>query len=217
MAEEAAGEVKVPQVIDTNSLKDIYVEQSGLRLYKPMRLIIRDGSPVDGLYLLMEGTIGFYKNGHYLGHQEHTQSTFFGEMGVILQENKRNADVVSLTDCAVKVVPGSLQEIVRHRPDITMKLMVANSRRVLNLNRIIDELRKENEQLKENRIHVADIWDEVSRLYKKAQELPYGQARVAVLKMIIELVEGGKRPQGVSGLHRKYFISGLLDLLVRSK
>ncbi|MFC2076933.1 cyclic nucleotide-binding domain-containing protein [candidate division KSB1 bacterium] len=217
MSENEQAELEIPQTIDSATMRDVYLEENNIRVYKTLRLIIKDGDSVDGLYLLVNGTIGFYKNGRYLGQQSHKNATFFGEMGVILGENRRNADVVSLTDCSVRVVPGDLKEIVQHRADIAMNLMISNTKRILDLNKLIAEVRQENDALKEHRLHLADIADDLRRNYKKAEELSYGDTRFTILKRIIEQVEGGKRPSSMKGFDERYFISGLMDLLTRSK
>ncbi|HSM02144.1 MAG TPA: cyclic nucleotide-binding domain-containing protein [Acidimicrobiia bacterium] len=85
-------------------------------------VIIREGDPGLGFYLLLEGTAEVRKAGKAVAELE--PGDYFGEMALLLEDTPRTADVVatSKTRCLV-ITQWDLRALISTHPDIGMKIM----------------------------------------------------------------------------------------------
>jgi CRP-like cAMP-binding protein len=214
----ASGPVEAPKKLETAKLDSFFGEMGGVRFYKPMQRIITDGDDVDGLYLLVSGTIGFYKNNVNVGVQSSEESTFFGELALIMGDSHRTADVISLTDCEVRVVFGDIDGLLKSRPDIAKTLMINNVTRLLNLNKLMQEQEHLFSEMQSKKINLSvEDHEELGKLYLMAYKMDDPENRWLTGKRMIRIIEGEKPPQAFRHYNRDFPISSLMELLLQRK
>jgi CRP-like cAMP-binding protein len=212
------GSVEAPKKLEVDKLDSFFREMGGVRFYKPMQRIISDGDDVDGLYLLVSGTIGFYKNGVNVGIQSSQESTFFGELALIMGDTHRTADVVSLTDCEVRVVFGDIDGILKGRPDIAKTLMINNATRLLNLNKLLGEKEQLISELQDKRIILSDEdHEELRKMYTRAFKMDDMDNRWLTGKRMLRIIEGKKPPSVIRHYNPEFPITSLMEMLIHRK
>ena len=92
------------------------------RSFDTGEVIIREGDPGLGFYLLLEGTAEVRKGGKAVA--ELGPGDYFGEMALLLEDTPRTADVVatSKANCLV-ITQWDLRALISTHPDIGMKIM----------------------------------------------------------------------------------------------
>ena len=92
------------------------------RAFDAGEVIIREGDPGLGFYLLLEGTAEVRKGGKavaVLGRGD-----YFGEMALLLEDTPRTADVVATSKAKCLVITQwDLRALISTHPDIGMKIM----------------------------------------------------------------------------------------------
>ncbi|MEX1207677.1 MAG: cyclic nucleotide-binding domain-containing protein [Acidimicrobiia bacterium] len=92
------------------------------RTFEPGEVIIREGDPGLGFYLILEGTAQVRKGG--VAVADLAAGDYFGEMALLLEDTPRTADVVALTKAKCLVITQwDLRAILSTHPDIGMKIM----------------------------------------------------------------------------------------------
>lgn len=92
------------------------------RSFDAGEVIIREGDPGLGFYLLLEGTAEVRKAGKAVA--ELSEGDYFGEMALLLEDTPRTADVVATSKAKCLVITQwDLRALISTHPDIGMKIM----------------------------------------------------------------------------------------------
>lgn len=92
------------------------------RTFDAGEVIIREGDPGLGFYLLLEGSAEVRKGGKAVA--ELNQGDYFGEMALLLENTPRTADVVATSKAKCLVITQwDLRALLSTHPDIGMKIM----------------------------------------------------------------------------------------------
>lgn len=92
------------------------------RSFDAGEVIIREGDPGLGFYLLLEGTAEVRKAGKAVA--ELSAGDYFGEMALLLEDTPRTADVVATSKAKCLVITQwDLRALISTHPDIGMKIM----------------------------------------------------------------------------------------------
>ena len=92
------------------------------RSFEAGEVIIREGDPGLGFYLLLEGTAEVRKGGTSVAQLN--AGDYFGEMALLLEDTPRTADVVAMSDAKCLVITQwDLRALISTHPDIGMKIM----------------------------------------------------------------------------------------------
>lgn len=92
------------------------------RTFDVGEVIIREGDPGLGFYLLLEGSAEVRKGGKVVA--ELNQGDYFGEMALLLENTPRTADVVATSKAKCLVITQwDLRALLSTHPDIGMKIM----------------------------------------------------------------------------------------------
>jgi cAMP-dependent protein kinase regulator len=92
------------------------------RTFDAGEVIIREGDPGLGFYLLLEGSAEVRKGGKVVA--ELNQGDYFGEMALLLENTPRTADVVATSKAKCLVITQwDLRALLSTHPDIGMKIM----------------------------------------------------------------------------------------------
>jgi len=92
------------------------------RTFDAGEVIIREGDPGLGFYLLLEGTAEVRKGGKAVA--ELSEGDYFGEMALLLEDTPRTADVVATSKAKCLVITQwDLRALISTHPDIGMKIM----------------------------------------------------------------------------------------------
>jgi CRP-like cAMP-binding protein len=92
------------------------------RTFEAGEVIIREGDPGLGFYLLLEGTAEVRKGGATVAELE--AGDYFGEMALLLEDTPRTADVVATSKAKCLVITQwDLRALISTHPDIGMKIM----------------------------------------------------------------------------------------------
>lgn len=92
------------------------------RSFDAGEVIIREGDPGLGFYLLLEGTAEVRKGGKAVA--ELGPGDYFGEMALLLEDTPRTADVVATSKAKCLVITQwDLRALISTHPDIGMKIM----------------------------------------------------------------------------------------------
>jgi len=94
---------------------------SKLKLYKAGTTIAKEGEQAKKLFVLVEGTVGIYKNNSLIT-EFNKQGEIIGEMSLILKK-PRSAEIRAITDVQVLEVEGELDDIVKQYPDLSKKII----------------------------------------------------------------------------------------------
>lgn len=94
---------------------------SKLIMYKAGTTIAKEGEPAKKLFVLVEGTIGIFKNNSLIT-EFNKEGEIIGEMSLILKK-PRSAEIRAITDVQVLEVVGELDEIVKQYPDLSKKII----------------------------------------------------------------------------------------------
>jgi CRP-like cAMP-binding protein len=99
-----------------------------LLTFAPGEVIIREGVADEHLYILQAGTLEVQKAGTAVA-EIRERGTFLGEISAILGL-ARSCDVVARTECDVLRLTATIDELIRHDPHITKRLLEAMARRI---------------------------------------------------------------------------------------
>ena len=92
------------------------------RTFDAGEVIIREGDPGLGFYLLLEGSAEVRKGGKAVA--ELKEGDYFGEMALLLENTPRTADVVATSKAKCLVITQwDLRALLSTHPDIGMKIM----------------------------------------------------------------------------------------------
>jgi len=92
------------------------------RAFDAGEVIIREGDPGLGFYLLLEGTAEVRKGGAAVA--ELAPGDYFGEMALLLEDTPRTADVVATSKAKCLVITQwDLRALISTHPDIGMKIL----------------------------------------------------------------------------------------------
>lgn len=92
------------------------------RAFDTGEVIIREGDPGLGFYLLLEGTAEVRKGGKAVAELD--AGDYFGEMALLLEDTPRTADVVATSQVKCLVITQwDLRALISTHPDIGMKIM----------------------------------------------------------------------------------------------
>jgi len=92
------------------------------RSFDTGEVIIREGDPGLGFYLLLEGSAEVRKGGKAVA--ELSPGDYFGEMALLLEDTPRTADVVATSKATCLVITQwDLRALISTHPDIGMKIM----------------------------------------------------------------------------------------------
>lgn len=122
---------------DIRSLSRLVKEQS----YEPGRVIVQEGQPGLGLYIISEGEVDVIRGGNVIDHLK--DGDFFGEMSLI-DDLPRTADVRAVTTvhCLTLAKWEFLGELTAH-PVMALPMLPMLSRRIRNAEERMDRLRQE--------------------------------------------------------------------------
>lgn len=94
---------------------------SKLRRYIKGEVIAQEGERAKGLFILVEGRIGIYKDERKI--TEFTkEGTVVGEMSLILK-SPRSATIKAIEDSTLLAVEGDIETITRQYPEISKKII----------------------------------------------------------------------------------------------
>jgi CRP-like cAMP-binding protein len=92
------------------------------RTFEAGEVIIHEGDPGLGFYMLLEGTAEVRKGGAAVA--ELGAGDYFGEMALLLEDTPRTADVVATSKATCLVITQwDLRALISTHPDIGMKIM----------------------------------------------------------------------------------------------
>lgn len=92
------------------------------RTFEAGEVIIREGDPGLGFYMLLEGTAEVRKGGATVA--ELKAGDYFGEMALLLEDTPRTADVVATSKAKCLVITQwDLRALISTHPDIGIKIM----------------------------------------------------------------------------------------------
>jgi CRP-like cAMP-binding protein len=92
------------------------------RSFDAGEVIIREGDPGLGFYLILEGAAEVRKGGTAVA--ELGPGDYFGEMALLLEDTPRTADVVATSQAKCLVITQwDLRALISTHPDIGMKIM----------------------------------------------------------------------------------------------
>lgn len=90
-------------------------------MYKAGTTIAKEGEQAKKLFVLVEGTVGIYKNNSLIT-EFNKQGEIIGEMSLILKK-PRSAEIRAITDVQILEVEGELDDIVKQYPDLSKKII----------------------------------------------------------------------------------------------
>lgn len=99
-------------------------------IYKKGDIITKEGDLTFDWYVLFSGKVGVYR-GEKLITEFHDRGMIFGEMSGILAR-PRTATMKALEDSEVMVVESSIDEVIRHHPEIAYKILINLAERLAN-------------------------------------------------------------------------------------
>lgn len=94
---------------------------SKLKFYKAGISIAKEGEPAKKLFVLVDGTVGIYKNNSLITEFK-KEGEIIGEMSLILNK-PRTAEIRAITDVHLLEVEGELDDIVKQYPDLSKKII----------------------------------------------------------------------------------------------
>jgi CRP-like cAMP-binding protein len=102
--------------------------QQKKRTFKKDEIITREGDLSFDWYVLVKGKVGVFK-GDLQMNEFSERGVIFGELSGLLAR-PRTATMMALEDSEVMVVESSIDEVIRHHPDIANKILISLAERL---------------------------------------------------------------------------------------
>ncbi|MDR1573283.1 MAG: DUF2225 domain-containing protein [Clostridiales Family XIII bacterium] len=111
---------------------------TGIKRFLKGHTIMKEGDgSSDGMYIVLQGTVGIFKNYRMLNETQLSvieAGNFFGEMGLFLGTGRESTAVAMSDAIALEITRANVLEIFSKQPEITYTLMQGLCRRIDALN-----------------------------------------------------------------------------------
>lgn len=102
-----------------------------MKFYKKGEVIITEGEPKGSIFILVEGSVGIYKNNIKIS-EFHQKGTVFGEMSLFLNK-PRTATIKATDDAYVAEINTDIDNLFKNHPDVAKKIIINLSERLMQL------------------------------------------------------------------------------------
>ena len=102
-----------------------------MKFYKKGEIIISEGEPKGSIFILVEGSVGIYKNNVKIS-DFNLRGTVFGEMSLFLNK-PRTATIKATEDAYVAEINTDIDNLFKNNPDVAKKIIINLSERLMQL------------------------------------------------------------------------------------